>query len=282
MSTNLRDRTSPPTPDEGPDEHDKPKASLNITQVIGGALAAMTAAALGSRLSVAGTVVGAAFASVVAAVGGSIYTASLRRTGEHVSTVLSKVRPTSGGASAPGVDAPATTPSADAADTATHTATDWALPDEPASQTLGTTVPDEPASQTPGTTVTDGRRAPIGWKRVLTAALLMFGLAAVALTGIELVTGHALSGGTGTTVGQVAEGGTKPSARPTGAATASPSASRSATQSAGPTASTSSTASSGPTAAPTASDSAAPSSTPTPTSSGTPPTSASPGATPGS
>ena len=68
----------PPTRDRAARE--RPRARLSIAQVVGGALAAMTAAALGSRLSVAGTVVGAAFASVIAAVAGALYTASLRRT----------------------------------------------------------------------------------------------------------------------------------------------------------------------------------------------------------
>ena len=60
---------------------------LSVTQVVGGALAAMTAAALGSRLSVAGTVIGAALASIIAAVGGALYTASLRHTRDKVRSV---------------------------------------------------------------------------------------------------------------------------------------------------------------------------------------------------
>ena len=63
------------------------KLDLSLTKVLGGALAAMTAAALGSRLSVAGTLVGAALASVIAAVAGSLYTASLSHTRDKVKTV---------------------------------------------------------------------------------------------------------------------------------------------------------------------------------------------------
>ena len=48
----------------------------------------MTAAALGSQLSAAGTIVGAALASIIAAVAGSLYTASLRRTRDKVKTVF--------------------------------------------------------------------------------------------------------------------------------------------------------------------------------------------------
>ncbi len=56
--------------------------------MLGGALAAMTAAALGSQLSVAGTVIGAAVASIVAAVAGALYSASLAHTGNRVKTVV--------------------------------------------------------------------------------------------------------------------------------------------------------------------------------------------------
>ena len=62
---------------------------LSPAQVLGGALAAMTAAAIGSRLGAAGTIIGAAAASVVAAVAGAVYTASLRHTHAKVRTVWS-------------------------------------------------------------------------------------------------------------------------------------------------------------------------------------------------
>ena len=83
MSRNqkLKNTTESDTSNQAGDKQSKAKAlDLSATQVVGGALAAMTAAALGSQLSVAGTVVGAALASIIAAVAGSLYTASLRRT----------------------------------------------------------------------------------------------------------------------------------------------------------------------------------------------------------
>ncbi len=83
MSTNqkLKNPTESDTSNEAGDKQSKAKQlDLSATQIVGGALAAMTAAALGSQLSVAGTVVGAALASIIAAVAGSLYTASLRRT----------------------------------------------------------------------------------------------------------------------------------------------------------------------------------------------------------
>jgi len=240
MSTDLRDRTSHPAPDEGPDAPEKPKPSLSITQVVGGALAAMTAAALGSRLSVAGTIVGAAFASVIAAVAGAIYTSSLRRTSETVRTVI-KSRTRSG--------APVETPQA-------TTETTRFVPTWDDVEAFARETGD---AQTPS-----GRRR-IGWKPVLVGALLMFAMAAVALTGIELVTGHALSGGTGTTVGQVAERQSEPSTAPRKATKASPTPTPSPTRSAVPSATPSSTPSTEPTPQPSTSASAAPTASPTPT-----------------
>lgn len=63
-----------------------PVLDLSLTQIIGGSLAAGTAAALSSSLGVAGTVVGTALFSVIAAVAGAVYTQSLRHTRERVRT----------------------------------------------------------------------------------------------------------------------------------------------------------------------------------------------------
>jgi hypothetical protein len=87
MSYSNRPDPSPATP---PDKDRK--LDLSITQVLGGALAAMTAAALGSRLGVGGTIIGAAVASVIAGVAGAVYTASLRHTRDKVATVLTSRR----------------------------------------------------------------------------------------------------------------------------------------------------------------------------------------------
>ncbi|WP_327090902.1 hypothetical protein OIE66_09825 [Nonomuraea sp. NBC_01738] len=57
---------------------------LSVPQVLGGALAAVTAAVAASFLGVAGTVIGAAVASIASTVGSAIYTHYLKRTGEKV------------------------------------------------------------------------------------------------------------------------------------------------------------------------------------------------------
>ncbi len=82
------DRTDRPSI---PPSTDAPRMELSLTQVLGGSLAAATAAALGSRLGVVGTITGAALVSVVASVAGAVYTASLRRTTYQVSRALGTV-----------------------------------------------------------------------------------------------------------------------------------------------------------------------------------------------
>jgi hypothetical protein len=95
MSTRTTNRPTPlqdPTP--GPDDpaSRRPRLDLSVAQTVGGSLAAATAAAIGSRLGVVGTLTGAALVSVVASVAGALYTNSLRRTGHRVSSALRTVR----------------------------------------------------------------------------------------------------------------------------------------------------------------------------------------------
>jgi hypothetical protein len=207
MSTNqnLKNRTD--TSNQTGDKQSKAKAlDLSISQILGGALAAMTAAALGSQLSVAGTLAGAALASIIAAVAGSLYTASLRRTRDKVKTVFWTGQPNE-------VDEPTVIDIV--ADKEGHIAGQRSHLVEP-----------EPSREP-----SPPRRPKLNWKRVVVVALVTFGIAAVALTTFELVTGHALSGGEGTTIQQVSEGRTAekksdtkkkkaPSEKPTNEATA--------------------------------------------------------------
>ncbi|MFT3971053.1 MAG: hypothetical protein QM695_12450 [Micropruina sp.] len=66
---------------------DKPKL-FNLTQIAGGALAAITTAALGSRLGYAGTLAGAGIASVLAAFASTLYTKGLEHTREGVKKIV--------------------------------------------------------------------------------------------------------------------------------------------------------------------------------------------------
>ena len=192
MSTHQRltnRTTGPPTGNPpGDDTSKKRNFEFSVTQIVGGALAAMTAAALGSQLSAAGTIVGAALASVVAAVAGSLYTASLRRTRDKVKTVFWTGEPNE-------VQEPTVME---------------IIPDSKghiAGQRSHLVAPEPDPNQKP-------QRPKLNWKRVLVVALVTFGIAAVALTTFEVVTGQALSGGKGTTFQQVSEGTSEKGRRP--------------------------------------------------------------------
>jgi len=181
-----------------PPETNPKKLDLSLSQTLGGALAAMTAAALGSRLGVAGTIVGAAVASIIAGVAGAFYTASLRSTREKVKTVWS----------------------GRIAGTETRASVD--------------VVPETPVWDEADPSPTSRPRRSLPWKAMLVGTVAAFVLAAVALTGFELLSGSALSGGGGTTFQQVTKE-EKPTKEPTSKATDSDSDSPSASGSETPT-----------------------------------------------
>ncbi|MFI6174840.1 hypothetical protein ACIA8R_04815 [Nonomuraea sp. NPDC051191] len=60
------------------------KFELSVPQILGSALAAVTAAVAASYLGVAGTVIGAAVVSIASTVASAVYTHYLKRTGERV------------------------------------------------------------------------------------------------------------------------------------------------------------------------------------------------------
>lgn len=233
MSEDLQTRTTDP---EQSDLPTKPKLELSFSKVLGGALAAMTAAGVGSRLSAAGTLIGAALASIVAAVAGAIYTASLKRTQEKVRTVLTDriSGPTATASNAP-TEQPTTSKGWAVSEPqgSTHSVAAWSSP------SLPTTAP----------------RKGLNWKSVVVAALAIFAIAAAALTGFEVISGHALSGGQGTTITQVGEAKAARSTPPR-KATASPTSAATAATAA--TAKPSETASSEPSSAPSASSAPVP------------------------
>ncbi len=83
-------RPSHQTENDQPEERER-FLDLSFSQIVGGSLAAATAAALGSRLGLVGTIAGAAVISVVSAVAASFYTNSLRRTRQSMLTALRSV-----------------------------------------------------------------------------------------------------------------------------------------------------------------------------------------------
>lgn len=158
----------------------KPFLDLSATQLIGGSLAAATAAALGSRLGVVGTIVGAALVSVVSAVAGALYTQSLRRTQE-----LIRAREMLGTRERLAkVGAVARRPT---------------LRDEPHPDTQEIEAAVEDATPSIWSRVT--------WKGVAATAGVLFVITALVITGTELLTGQSLDGRSRTTVTDVLKGG---------------------------------------------------------------------------
>ena len=66
------------------DQDGDSRFGLSVTQIVASTAAAVTAAVIGSRLGVAGTLTGAALASVVSAVGAAVFGHSLLVTRRHM------------------------------------------------------------------------------------------------------------------------------------------------------------------------------------------------------
>lgn len=172
---------------------------FSLPSVLGGALAAATAAALGSRLGVTGTLVGAGVASIIAATASSLYTGSLKAAQRGVRTL-------------------------------------WAGRGE---SPVEVTVQMNPVDPDDAPTVTDVPTQPPakkrrGWAIAATAAASMvvtaaasFAIAMGVVTGTEAATGQSLDGSGRTTIQQA----TNPSPTPTPTSTVTPSSGSSTTPS---------------------------------------------------
>jgi hypothetical protein len=85
----------------------RPRLELSATQLAATALAAVTTTVAASFLGLSGTVIGAAVASVLSAIGNAVYAHSLRRTRDRVRRVaLAPVRPAPAPGPAAGWSAP--------------------------------------------------------------------------------------------------------------------------------------------------------------------------------
>ncbi len=192
-----------------PEEKEPVKVSFSLPQITGGALAAATAAALGAQLGVAGTIFGAAVASVIGGIAGTLYSAGIDRTHRRVTEAIQRgyerVREAQDRDGVPtqvlGADDPA----------ATHV-----LPGLGAGTEIFRQAAD-PTAVLPGTDSTRADLEPIGgattggrdgssarvWKVMGITAAAMFVLALVVVTALELGLGRSLDGSDGTTVSQV-------------------------------------------------------------------------------
>jgi hypothetical protein len=167
---------------------------LRIPKLLAGALAAVSGAVVASLFGVEGTLIGAALVSLLVAPAEAVYTHSLASA--HRVARRSLVRPVGDQAGA----------------------SEEAASEEGASE--------EGASE--------GHPQPIRWQRVAVAAVLAFGIAVVAITGVEAVANQPLASlvgtqprqGGSTSVGVVVAGGDRsipPATQAPGTSTTSPS-----------------------------------------------------------
>ncbi|WP_152363488.1 hypothetical protein [Microlunatus speluncae] len=163
----------------------RPKLDISPIQVIGGGLAAATAAAIGSKLGSAGTIIGAALISVIAAIAGALYTHTMRRTRHAARAALDRRS---------GRPAAASWAEAETAP----------LPRISEDDPAPTSQPNPPAKELPPPA--ERRRFPI--RSVAIGTLAAFAIAAVLVVGLEFASGTSLAGTKGgTTVGDVTQGG---------------------------------------------------------------------------
>jgi hypothetical protein len=199
-------------------ESAKEKA-LKPAQVFASALAAVTAAFLGSTLGVAGTIAGAGIASLVTTIGSEVYLRSLRKTREaarRTKRILAAPPDTRLRQETRALEPPPPPPNP------------LIRPEtvRPGEQTVHLPVPgrDEPSTgeptvfRSPSTDTPTVLRSPHGnprsektwwksrWALAAGGSVVAFVVGMLAVTGFESLTGHALSGGTGTTVGRIVQG----------------------------------------------------------------------------
>jgi hypothetical protein len=174
-----------------PESKEPIKVAFSWPQLAGGALAAVTAAAIGSRLGVGGTLIGAAVASIIGGVGGTLYSAGIDRTHRKVAGAISR-----------GYERVRT--SAEYDRDSPHSLTgDEASPTLPGLDPAPEAEAGEPTRIDP---VREGRSEDSRrklWKVMGLSVAAMFLVALVAITVVELGLGRTLDGGEGTTISQV-------------------------------------------------------------------------------
>jgi hypothetical protein len=199
------------------EEKEPIKVSFSLPQIAGGALAAATAAFLGSRLGVAGTIVGAAIASIIGGIGGTLYSAGIDRTHRKVTEAIQrgyeKVRAEDGTPTPLAADGgetrivPAVDP--DLVDTIFRTPDETTQVLSPVPASGGATAPSGGATPPPR-----GRRTRF-WQVTLLSVGAIFLVALAAITVIEVGLGRSLDGSDGTTVSNVGRPSASASAKPT-------------------------------------------------------------------
>jgi hypothetical protein len=233
---------------------DGEKVGINWMQVSGTALAAVSSTVLLSTLGVAGTLIGAAVGSVVASVGGALYSRALASSKQRVAVQASALRRaaqarTQGPQGTSRID-PVVEPVLD-----THDPADVPTEEAPMADGAGDLPPEEASEPEPDALFHAEAGKPLPWKRIALVAGALFVVVLVALTAFELLTGKPVSsytGGssdTGTTLFQRSK--ETPSKSPTPTPTPSQAPTDGATEGATPTPSDSSSVLPSGTASPT-------------------------------
>lgn len=156
---------------ETTEKAEKTEKQGRIIQVVAAAMAAITAALLGSTLGVAGTVAGAGLASVITTLGGELYLRSLQRTKD--AALKARVVLTVPGRRK--------------------------VLDPAEQETVRITQADDEEPS--------GRKFKPRWAVIAGVSVVAFAVALVAITGFEGATGKTFGGGTGTTIGKIIGGG---------------------------------------------------------------------------
>ncbi|WP_369250616.1 hypothetical protein [Streptomyces sp. R41] len=186
---------------------------LTAVQVVASALATVVGAVLASLLGVTGTIIGAAVVSASATTGAAVFSHAFRRTGEGVRSRM------------PSVGVPRT-PGEERAEHRADARAVFGLPEDASvADALRPFVPSEGESVT---TYRGGSlRRSLGWKKYALATGLVFALAMVTVTAVELIAGKPVAAvvrnepGRGTSVG----GGSAGSRGPADSVTPTPGAS---------------------------------------------------------
>lgn len=186
----------------------RPRFELSVTQLVATALAAITATIAASYLGVSGTVIGAALASVVSAVGNAVYGHSLRSTRDRVRVVVPP-RSRRGAPSAPELFPPLGRATAGPTAPRQEIRTEERPPRLPAARPRPPRAAVAPAGR------------PTLWRAVAIGAMSVFAAVLAIVTGVEVVAGRPLAdivrgvSGSGTSVfgsgGGTGGAGTAPS-----------------------------------------------------------------------
>lgn len=203
-----------PDPQDRDTKVEKPKLGITAPQVAGSALAAVSGAFFASWAGTTGTLIGAAFGSVIATIGSAIYSYSIRRSAQAVRRTAAQVRQ----ANLAGISLPRTVSSGPdrSGDPDAREAT-TALP------AVGEVSDDSDEQDLP-----EHWWAGLPWVRIAAAAAVVLVIAVGSITVFESLTGRTVSsftgGGdkTGTTLGNVTGQDSKPKPSPKPQPTAPP------------------------------------------------------------